>query len=114
MAIIKNQEILNHQFLNDMYEDDYFPEFMVDKIKDILINVCIEIESKSPNSDESLFLITHAAVEKINDLQEEFAENDSEIETAAREAIGADFEFIVRVYDFNNVDIEDVIAPRDW
>jgi hypothetical protein len=28
--------------------------------------------------------------------------------------MGAEFEFIVRAYGFQDVDIEDVIAPRDW
>ncbi|WP_307648499.1 DUF5713 family protein [Variovorax boronicumulans] len=32
----------------------------------------------------------------------------------AREAIGADFDTIVRTYGFVDVDIEDVIATRDW
>lgn len=114
MKAISNQDILQYDFLREMYDDDYFPDFLVDKIKKILLDVCFEIENKKPVSDHDLFLITHQSVEIINDLQDEFDENDSELETAAREAIGADFEFIVSTYGFNEVDIEDVIAPRDW
>ena len=114
MPNIKNQKILSHDFLRDMYNDDYFPNFLVDKIKIILLDVCGQIEQKQPNSDEALLTITHPAVEKINKLEEEFEENDSELETVAREAMGADFEFIARVYGFNKVDIEDIIAPREW
>ena len=114
MNAIRNQAILNHDFLRDMYNDGYFPDFLVDKIKSILISVCLDIESKKPDSDEALFEITHAAVEKINELQEEFEENDSELETGDREAMGSDFDFIVRTYGFVEVDIEDVIAPREW
>ena len=114
MSQIKNPAILSHDFLRDMYDDDYFPDFLVDKIKAILLGVCEGIEKKKPASHDALFEITHAAVEEINDLDDEFEENDSELETAAREAMGADFDFIVRTYGFNDVDIEDVIAPRDW
>jgi hypothetical protein len=114
MTSIKNEKISKYGFLKDMYEDGYFPNHLVDKIKEILIDVCKNIESKSPKTDEELFSITHKAVEQINELEEEFEENESELETAARESMGADFEFIVRAYGFLDVDIEDVIAPREW
>jgi hypothetical protein len=70
--------------------------------------------TKNPKSDDELFTITHPAVELINHLEEEFEENDSELETEAREVMGADFDFIAKTYGFQDVDIEDVIAPRDW
>jgi hypothetical protein len=114
MTSITNQKILNHDFLSGMYSDGYFPDFLVDKIKNILLDVCKKIEENNPKSDQDLFSITHSAVERINDLEEEFEENDSELETAAREVMGADFDFIVKTYGFNDVDIEDVIAPREW
>jgi hypothetical protein len=114
MASISNQEILDYDFLRGMYNDGYFPDFLVDKIKNILISVCQQIEDKKPESENDLFSITHPAVELINELEEEFEENDSELETEAREVMGADFEFIVKAYGFSDVDIEDVIAPREW
>jgi hypothetical protein len=114
MASITNQTILHHDFLRGMYNDGYFPNFLVDKIKEILLDVCQQIEQKKPKSDDELFSITHPAIEMINNLEEEFEENDSELETEAREVMGADFDFIVTTYGFKDVDIEDVIAPRDW
>lgn len=38
---------------------------------------------------------------------------DSEREANAREILAADFDFIVKAYGFD-LDIEEVIAPRDW
>lgn len=111
---ITNKDILAHDFLREMYDDGFFPNFLVDKIKKILLDACVSIEQVKPDSDRGLFAITHAAVEKINILEEEFHANESELETGAREAMGADFQFIVRAYGFSDVDIEDVIAPRDW
>lgn len=58
--------------------------------------------------------MTHAATEKINELEGEFEEHDSELETVAREVMAGDFDYIVRAYGFTEVDLEDVIAPRDW
>ena len=111
---ITNDDINSRQFLTEMYRDSYFPNFMVDKVKAILTGLCEKIEEKKPQNPEELLLLTHTATEMINDLQEEFEENGSEIETAAREAIADDFDFIVKTYGFDQVDIEDVIEPRDW
>ena len=111
---ISNEKIQNYSFLTGMYSDGYFPDFLVDKIKGILVNLCESIELENPNNEEGLLKLTHAATELINLLEEEFEDNDSELETGAREVMGENFEFIVRAYGFDSVDIEDVIAPREW
>ena len=111
---IHNETLKNYDFLRVMYGDGYFPSFLVDRIKEILVHLCEEIEKKNPQSTEALLILTHSATKKINALEEEFEENDCELETEARESIGADFEFIVRCYGFAEIDIEDVIEPREW
>ena len=56
-----------------------------------------------------------AEMEKnFNDLQQEFEEQGSEMETAARECIAADFEAIARAYGFADADVQELIAPREW
>ena len=52
-------------------------------------------------------------VDKFNDLQEDFEEADSEIETGAREAIAEDFAFVAKAYGFE-ADREELIATREW
>ncbi|GAB7087019.1 DUF5713 family protein [Marinifilum fragile] len=42
-----------------------------------------------------------------------FCENDSEIETTAREIIAMDFYFIAQAYPFSKADIEELIARRE-
>ncbi len=49
----------------------------------------------------------------INDLQEEFDENDSEIETVARDCIGGTVAYILKWFDIS-IDIEEAIRERDW
>ena len=53
------------------------------------------------------------AVEGINDLQAEFDENDSEIETVARDTIAETVAYILEWFDIN-IDIEDALGARDW
>jgi hypothetical protein len=110
---LKNEKIRSHKFLEGMYSDNYFPKFLVDKVKVILIELCFNIEQKSPKDLKDLYSLTHAATEKINDLQDEFYKNKSEIETNAREVMAIDFGFISDSYGFK-ADIEELIANRDW
>jgi hypothetical protein len=49
----------------------------------------------------------------INELQEEFEENDSEIETGARESIGETVDQIIKFFEID-IDIEEAIRERDW
>jgi hypothetical protein len=41
-------------------------------------------------------------------------ENGSEIETMARDCIAVDFKHIALAYGFEDADIEELVAPRDW
>ena len=111
---ITNEKMKAYNFLKGMYEDGYFPDFLVDKGRDILVNLCREIESKKPASLEQLYPITHDYTDKLNDLAEEFYEHESEIETVAREYIAEDFEVIAAAYGFEDADVEELIATRDW
>jgi hypothetical protein len=111
---ISNEKIQSYDFLRGMYSDGYFPDFLVDKVKGILIDLCESIELEKPEDTGALLLLTHAATKRINELEDEFEDNDSELETEAREVMAENFEFVVRTYGFDSVDIEDVIATREW
>ena len=78
----------NYKLLDEMYQDDYYPAFLVDKTLD-------------------------EAVCGINDLQEEFDEHDSEIETVARECIAATVAYILEWFGIP-IDTEEAIRERDW
>ncbi len=102
----------NYQMLAEMYQDDYYPDFLVDKISALLRKVIALLE----NDETDLKVIQSAldeAVEGINDLQAEFDENDSEIETVARDTIGETVAYILEWFDIN-IDIEDALGARDW
>ena len=76
----------NYKLLDEMYQDDYYPAFLVDKVKDELQKVIDLLESGETDT-EVIQETLDEAVCGINDLQEEFDENDSEIETVARDCI---------------------------
>lgn len=102
----------DYKMLADMYQDDYFPDFLVDKIKGLLQKVIDVLETGETNLEtiqDKFDEMTRA----INDLEEEFEENDSELETGARESIGETVDYILRWFDID-IDVEDAIGERDW
>lgn len=111
---VSNPNIVSHPFLQGMYDDAYFPNHLVDRVKQVLLDACHQIETSKPTTAAELLRITHAATEQINDLNEVFGEHESELETGAREVMAMDFGYIARAYGFEAVDIEDLIATRDW
>jgi hypothetical protein len=110
---IKMQQMKAYSFLAEMYRDTYFPNNVVDMGKDVLVKLCLDIEKQEPKTLDELYKLTHATTEKFNDLEEVFYENESEIETAARECIAEDFFKIAIAYGFD-ADVEELIATREW
>lgn len=111
---LQNPKMAAYRFLTEMYEDAYFPDELVKKGEDILMELCQQIEQQNPASLEQLYVLTHAATERFNDLQQEFDEQGSEIETVARDCIGMDFKAIAHAYGFDDADSEVLITTRDW
>ena len=102
----------NYKLLDEMYRDEYYPDFLVDKVKDELQKVIGLLESGETDT-EAVQEALDAAVCSINDLQEEFDENDSEIETVARDCIGVTVDYILKWFGIP-IDMEEAIRERDW
>ncbi len=78
---LKNEKIRNYRILEGMYNDSYFPQKSVDKVKAILLEYCFNIEKSKPKTLKELYELSHTATRKINNLQEDFYQNGSELET---------------------------------
>ncbi|MGW3229772.1 DUF5713 family protein [Kitasatospora sp. NPDC001095] len=111
---ITNQRVAEHAFLWGMYRDPYFPDHIVDKGKAVLVRLCERIEAERPADLTALYVLSHAATEEFNLLEAEFEAAGSEIETVAREEIAEDFWIVATAYGFTDVDVEELVAPRNW
>ena len=100
------------KYLSDMYADEYFPNFLVDKVKKLIEEVVVFIEEGGHETEEIQEAFDKMTL-SINALEDEFYENDSEIETGARESIG---ETVTRILEYFEIDIdtEEAIRERNW
>lgn len=101
-----------YPWLDEMYQDAYYPDFLVDKIKNELQKVVDLLESGETDVEAIQEQLDKMAC-AVNDLQEEFEENDSEIETVARDCIGTTVGYILDWFDIP-IDREEAIRERDW
>ncbi len=102
----------NYKLPDEMYQDNYYPVFLVDKVRDELQKVIDLLESGETDT-EVIQKTLDKAVCGINDLQDEFYENDSEIETVARDCIGDTVAYILEWFGIP-IDMEEAIRERDW
>ena len=99
--------------LQNMFEDTYYPQFLVEKIKWQFIHLIEFLESADgkelPLVQDKLDEFTMF----INNLQQEFWDQDSEIETVASESIANTLEYILNWFKVD-VGIEDALREREW
>lgn len=100
-------------YLKDMYNDDYYPKFLVDKVKNCIVEIVHFLEKGEYKDLEEVQEKLDEMTIKINELEEEFEENDSEIETVARDSIGVTVENILKYFEID-IDIEEAIREREW
>ncbi|MCD8102157.1 MAG: DUF5713 family protein [Alistipes sp.] len=99
-------------YLPEMFEDEYYPRFLVEKVKDA-IKECADYIGQGDHPIEDIQGALDRMTIRINELEEEFDDNDSEIETIARDSIA---DTVARMLDFFGVDIdiEEAIRERNW
>ena len=98
--------------LADMVSDGYFPPFLVEKVRGEILSL-IRLLEEGETDREAIQGELDRMTRAINDLQEEFDENDSEIETVARESIAVTVRDILGWFGID-IDTETALRERDW
>ncbi len=100
------------EYVKDMFNDNYYPKNLVEQVKKLLQKVAVFIEG-GKHTYEEIQQKFDEATEMINNLQEKFEEQNSEIETIARDSIGETVAGILEFYNID-IDVETAIRERDW
>ncbi|EDO1151594.1 hypothetical protein FQS07_05045 [Listeria innocua] len=101
------------KYLEGMYQDSFFPTFLVDKLKQYMLDTVQFLEQGNHHDTEAIQGKLDEMTLAINDLQDEFYENDSELETGARDSIAETVISILSYYKID-IDIEEALRERDW
>lgn len=101
-----------YKLLSDMVESDYYPQESVEKIILEIEDFITYLETGITDVNEIQKRLDQLT-DFINDMQNEFFENGSEIETVARDSIGETIGYILNYFTID-IDIETAIRNRDW
>ena len=101
-----------YKLLRDMVESDYYPQESVEKIILEIEDFITYLETGITDVNEIQKRLDQLT-DFINDMQNEFFENGSEIETVARDSIGETIGYILNYFTID-IDIETAIRNRDW
>jgi len=88
----------NYKLLDEMYQDNYYPAFLVDKVKDELQKVIDLLESDETDTEV---------------VQETLDEAVCGINEVARECIAENVAYILAWFGIP-IDTEEAIRERDW
>ena len=99
-------------YVPEMYDDGYFPNPLVDKVRDAIQEAVAFIEEGHHTTDE-IQAAFDRMTEKIDGLQSEFEEAGSELETVARDSIGLTVKKLLEYFKIG-IDVEHAIGLRDW
>lgn len=102
----------SYVLLAEMVSDSYYPPFLVEKVRQEILSLIRLLETGETDAaviQEELDRMTRA----INGLQEEFDENDSELETVARDSIAVTVGDILGWFGIG-IDTETALRERDW
>lgn len=93
-------------YVSDLFQDEYYPNVLVSKIKTSLEKVVAYLENGGRNK-RTLQSKFDTAIEEINALQDAFHKQNSELETVARDSIEQTIIDMIRHF---NLEIEPASA----
>ncbi|MDR3348501.1 MAG: DUF5713 family protein [Acidaminococcales bacterium] len=98
--------------LAQMYEDAYYPKFLVDKLRFVILDFVGYLADASRSRKEIQEKLDEMNI-MIGSLREEFHENGSEFETVARACVAADIEYILKYFSVG-IELAEALRARDW
>ncbi len=102
----------HYVLLEEMATDSYYPPFLVEKVRE-QIRPVIQLLESGERSHNRIQDALDRMTQGINHLEAEFEENDSEIETVARDSIAVTVDYILHWFGID-IDTETALRERDW
>ena len=101
----------DYVLLQDLYDDDYYPDSLVEELERELTGLVDFLEA----GEEDSTLIQRkldGMTSRINEIAEEFIENDSRIESMAAETLEADVSQILNEFGVD-IELEEALRERE-
>lgn len=104
---------MNDELLTPMFEDEYYPDELVSRIKQLLLKFSEKITASSL-SQTDIYSSAQEIIVQINKMKPKFEQMDSSLDDAAADYIAEAMMMVVQEAGYLDIDMEELVANREW
>jgi len=104
---------MNDELLTPMFEDEYYPDELVSRIKQLLLQFSEKITASSL-SQTDIYSSAQEIIVHINKMKPKFEQMDSSLDDAAADYIAEAMMMVVQEAGYLDIDMEELVANREW
>ena len=104
---------MNDELLTPMFEDEYYPDELVSRIKQLLLKFSEKITASSL-SNTDIYSSAQEIIVQINKMKPKFEQMDSSLDDAAADYIAEAMMMVVQEAGYLDIDMEELVANREW
>ncbi|MCU4596746.1 hypothetical protein KTJ13_12905 [Acinetobacter radioresistens] len=104
---------MNNELLTPMFEDEYYPDELVSRIKQLLLQFSEKITASSL-SQTDIYSSAQEIIVQINKMKPKFEQMDSSLDDAAADYIAEAMMMVVQEAGYLDIDMEELVANREW
>ncbi|RKG29216.1 DUF5713 family protein [Acinetobacter tianfuensis] len=96
-----------------MFDDDYYPDILVAEVKQLIVQFAKKV-AKSGLSEADIYHFANETVASINEMKPQFEDLDSSLDDTAADYIAEAMMMAVQDEGYMDVEMEELVANREW
>ena len=102
-----------NDLLLPMFDDGYYPEILMAEVKHHILDFFKKIQ-KNHKSESEIYQLAALTLAKINEMKPLFEDLDSSLDETATDYIAEAMMMVVQEADYLDIDLEELVANREW
>ena len=102
-----------NDLLLPMFDDEYYPDILVAEVRQLILCFGKKIADASLTDDE-IYHIAHETVVQINEMKPQFEDLESSLDDTAADYIAEAMMMVAQEYGYLDLEMENLIANREW
>ena len=96
-----------------MFDDDYYPDILVAELKQHIEQFAKKVQ-KANLVDQDIYRFAHQTINEINEMKPQFEDLDSSLDDSAADYIAEAMMMVVQEAGYIDIEMEELIANREW
>ena len=96
-----------------MFDDEYYPDILVAEIKQYIQQFAKKV-SRTDLSAPEIYHFAHQTMIEINEMKPQFEDLESSLDDAAADSIAEAMMMVVQEAGYLDIEMEELIAHREW